>query len=39
MDTLPKSKSERIVGEEYDFKGEIRIWDGCSNITPNTIQP
>jgi len=28
MDTLPKSISERIVGEEYDFKGEVRIWDG-----------
>jgi hypothetical protein len=28
MDTLPKSKLERILGEEYDFRGEIRIWDG-----------
>ena len=28
MADLPLRKADRVVGEEYDFKGEVRIWDG-----------
>ena len=28
MVDLPPRKADRVVGEEYDFKGETRIWDG-----------
>ena len=28
MVDLPRRIADRVVGEEYDFKGETRIWDG-----------